>query len=447
MTAFNFDPDQARSELEVIAERALADADRLGADQAEVAASQDRALSVNVRLGEVETLEHHRDRGLSVTVYFGQRKGSAASADLSESSIKEVVQRACDIARYTQDDPYAGLADASLMAEKFPDLDLWHPWDLSPEQAIELAKNCEGAARENERITNSEGAGVESGAGVVVYANSHGFSGVQQGTRHDMSCAVIAGEGDAMQVDHWYTVARRSEDLEAAESVGRRAAERAVKRLRAKQLKTEKAPVLFAPDMARTLIGHFVGAVRGSNLYRDASFLLDKRGESVFAPHINITEQPHLPRALGSAAFDGEGVATRERSLVKDGVLLEYVLDSYSARKLGLESTGNAGGVHNLSVAPGDRGFEELVSEMHRGLIVTEMMGQGVNLVTGDYSRGAVGFWVEGGAIAYPVQEITVAGNLARMFKRIIAVGNDVDTRANIRAGSLLVEEMTIAGE
>lgn len=447
MSRPEFDPDRISADLTAIAERALKRAKKAGATQAEAAASQDRGLSVTARLGEVETVEHHQDRGLSVTVYFGRRKGSAASGDLSETSVEQVVERACDIARHTQDDPCAGLADAELMAADFPALDLWHPWELEADEAIVLAKNCEAAARADQRITNSEGAGVDSGSGVIAYANSHGFTGVQSGTRHGISCAVIAGSGDGMQVDHWYTVARRHEDLESAESVGKRAGERAIKRLNARQMKTEKVPVLFAPDMARSLIGHFIGAIRGSNLYRDASFLLDKRGEQVFAAHINIEEQPWLPRALGSAAFDSEGVATRERSLVRDGILQDYVLDSYAARKLGLQSTGNAGGVHNVTVKAGGHDFNQLLSDMRRGLIVTEMMGQGVNLVTGDYSRGAAGFWVEDGEIAWPVQEITVAGNLAAMFQGIVAVGNDLDERANIRTGSLLVEQMTIAGE
>lgn len=449
MSATDFDPERARQELEAIAEQALADARRLGADQAEVAASQDRSLTATVRMGEVETLEHHRDRGVTITVYFGKRKGTAASADLGRHSLEEIVERACAIAKHTQDDSCAGLAGAARMADPttLPELDLWHPWDVTPEQAIELALQCEGAAREDERITNSEGAALDSGAGVTCYANSHGFRGVQRGTRHDITCAVIAGEGDAMQRDFWYTVARSRDDLEAAEAVGRRAAGRAVRRLNARRLRTERVPVLFAPEVARSLVGHFVAAVRGSNLYRDASFLLGKQGEQVFADHVRIVEQPHLKRALGSAAFDGEGVATRPRPLVEGGVLQGYVLNSYSARKLGMETTANAGGVHNLTLEPGERGFDELVADMGRGLVVTEMMGQGVNIVTGDYSRGATGFWVENGAVAFPVQEITVAGNLAEIFRGIAAVGSDLDTRANIRTGSILIDAMTVAGE
>jgi len=449
MNDSQFDPDVIGPELESIARRALDHARRLGADQAEAAASQDRALSVTVRMGDVETLEHHRDRGLSVTVYFGNRKGSAASADLGEKSVTEVVERACAIARYTQSDPCAGLADAALMADVpgLPDLDLWHPWEITPEAAIQVALACENAARADEHITNSEGASLDTGAGVTAYANSHGFAAVQSGTRHDITCAVIAGEGDAMQRDYWYSLARAREDLEDPEAVGRQAAARAVGRLGSRRLKTEKVPVLFAPRSARSLVGHFVAAVRGSNLYRDASFLLGKRGERVFSPRVTIAEHPHLKRGLGSAAFDGEGVATRERRLVDGGVLQGYVLDAYSARKLDMQTTGNAGGVHNLTVEPGERDFDELLYGMERGLVVTELMGQGVNIVTGDYSRGAAGFWVENGEQVHPVNEITIAGNLAEMFAGIRAVGSDMDLNANIRTGSLLLERMTVAGE
>lgn len=449
MSDTHFDPERARQELEAVAEKALADARRLGADQAEVSASQERALSVSVRMGEVETLEHHRDRGVTVAVYFGKRKGTASSGDLSGRSLDEAVQKACAIARHTQDDPCTGLANPERMADAsaLPELDAWHPWELAPERAIELALECENAAREEPRITNSEGASVETGAGIGCYANTHGFLGVQRGTRHDIACAVIAGEGDAMQRDFWYTVARAREDMEGAREVGRRAAARTVRRLDSRRVRTGRVPVLFAPEVARGLIGSFVAAVSGSNLYRDASFLQHRLGERVFAQGVHVVEQPHLKRALGSAVFDEEGVATGARDLVRDGVLQGYVLSSYSACKLGMESTGNAGGVHNLTLEPGERGFDELVTDMGRGLVVTEMMGQGVNIVTGDYSRGASGFWVEDGAIAYPVHEITVAGNLAQMFLAIAAVGSDVDVRGNIRTGSILLDGMTVAGE
>lgn len=447
MTDAGFEPDRVRAELEAVADKAIHDARALGADQVEVAANQERGLTATVRLGEVETLEHHRDRGFTVTVYFGKCKGSASSADLSEKSLKEVVERACEIARYTQEDPYAGLADAELMATEQPDLFLWHPWDLTPDRAIELATACENAARADDRITNSEGASVDTGAGIGIYANSHGFVGIQQGTRHDMSCAVIAGRGDGMQRDYWYTVARSPDDLESAEAVGRRAAERAVRRLNPLRLRTEVVPVLYAPEVARGLLAHFVAAVRGSALYREASFLLHKRNTEVFSPEVTITEMPHEPRGMGSTAFDAEGVATQYRTLVDRGVLKGYVLSSYSARRLGEQTTANAGGVHNLTLKPGDRDFDMMLKEMNRGLLVTETLGQGVNIVTGDYSRGVAGFWVEDGAIVYPVEEITAAGNLADMFRSIRAVGKDVDLRGNIRTGSILVDRMTVAGE
>lgn len=447
MNDSGFEPQRVRAELEAVADRALADARKLGADQVEVAANQERGLTATVRLGEVETLEHHRDRGFTITVYFGRRKGSASSADLSESSLREVVERACAIAKHTQDDPCAGLADAKLMATELPEMDLWHPWNVTPERAIELATACEDAARSDDRITNSEGASVETGAGVGIYANSHGFKGFQEGTRHDIACAVIAGRDDGMQRDFWYTVARSRDDLESAEAVGRRAAERALRRLNPRRLSTRQVPVLFAPEVARGLIAHFVGAVKGSALYRDASFLVGKRGEPVFASHVNVEEHPHEPRAMGSAAFDAEGVKTRPRKLVDGGVLQGYVLSSYSARKLGEQTTGNAGGVHNLTLEPGSMGFDELVREMGTGLVVTETMGQGVNIVTGDYSRGVAGFWVEDGELAHPVEEITAAGNLADMFRGIRAVGRDLDRRGNIRTGSVLIDRMTVAGE
>lgn len=442
-----FDPERIRAELQAVAERALDDAKKLGVDQVEVGANQERGLTATVRLGEVETLEHHRDRGFTVTVYVGQRKGSASSADLSESSLREVVERACAIAKHTQADPCAGLADADLMAEDPPDLFLWHPWDLTPEKAIDMATRCESAAREDKRITNSEGASVETAAGIGIYANSHGFSGFMEGTRHDISCAVIAGTGDAMQSDYWYSVARNPYGLEEPESVGRRAAERAIRHLNPIRFRTEQVPVLFAPEVARGLISHFVAAVRGSALYRDASFLLDKRGDKVFNECVTITEMPHEPGAMGSAAFDAEGVATEARTLVSQGVLKGYVLSSYSARRLGEKTTGNAGGVHNLTVKPGEQDFGQMLKSLDRGLLVTKTLGQGVNIVTGDYSRGVAGFWVEDGEIVYPVEEITAAGNLADMFRGIVAVGKDVDLRGNIRTGSILINRMTVAGE
>lgn len=433
-------------ELEDLVGRALEAAGAQGASAAEAGASVADGLAVSVRMGEIETLEHLRDRGLAVTVFFGQRTGSASTSDFRPEGIAAAVDAACRIARFTAEDRYAGLADPERMATAFPDLDLYHPWGLTAEDAIERARACEAAARADERITNSEGAELSTHAAVSAYGNTHGFTAASNGTRHGLSCAVIGGRGDGMQRDYWYTSARAPDDLEAAEAVGRRAAERTVARLGATQVATTECPVLFVPEMARSLVGHLVAAVRGSALYRDASFLVGRRGERLFPEFVRIHEQPHLPRGLGSCAWDQEGVATAPRDLVRAGVLEGYVLDSYSARRLGMATTANAGGVHNLTLEPGTDGLDALVRRMDRGLVVTEMMGMGVNTVTGDYSRGAAGYWVENGAIAYPVQEVTVAGTLQRMFAGIVALGNDLDTRANIRAPSVLIERMTVAG-
>ena len=438
----------SEDEIKACAERAIREAKRLGADQAEAGASLDSGLELTVRLGEVETLERSRDRGLGVTVYFGRRKGSASTADLGDAAIRETVAAACTIARYTAEDPHAGLAEADLMATAIPDLDLWHPWDFSLEDAIEKARTCEAAARAvDPRIDNSDGATLGSHSGVRVYANSHGFLGAYRGTSHSLSCTVLARENGGMQRDYWYSASRDPRDLETPEAIGRRAGERAIRRLAAKRLSTRRAPVLMVPEAARSLVGHLIAAIRGTAQYRRTSFLVDAAGETIFPAFMQITEQPLLPKAMGSAPFDDEGVATRERALVRDGVLQGYVLNSYSARRLGLRTTGNAGGVRNVTVEPGSEDFAQLCRRMQRGLVVTELMGQGVNGVTGDYSRGATGFWVEDGEIAGPVEEITIAGNLRDMFAGVVAVGSDVDTRGNIRTGSILLGEMTIAGE
>jgi PmbA protein len=445
----NPSPACTKSDLEELIADVLRQAKDRGASRAEAGAGIDSGLSLNVRLGEVETLEYQRDRSFGVTVYFGHSKGSASSADFSAEALKDTVAAACSIARYTADDPAAGLADAELMATELPDLDLCHPWRLQPERAIELALACEDTARGfDPRIHNSEGAGVSSHRGVQVYGNSHGFIGAREATRHGMSCAMLARENGKMQRDDWYTVAVDPEALESAEAVGRRAAQRTIKRLGSRRLSTRKAPVLFAPELARGLIGHFLGAISGGAQYRRASFLLDAAGSQVFPDFVSLVERPYLPRAFGSTAFDNEGVATRDFDIVDQGVLNDYLLASYSARKLGRQSNGHAGGVHNVLVESAvDGDFDGLVEQMQTGLIATELMGQGVNGVTGDYSRGAAGFWVENGEIAYPVEEITIAGNLRDLYRGIAAVGNDIDTRGNIRTGSILIDEMTIAGE
>ncbi len=428
-------------------QRVLDEAAKRNASSAEAVISMDSGLSVTARMGEIETLEHHKDNNIAVNVYFGQCKGSASSSDLSDKAIQETVSAACNIARFTAGDPYAGLADRALMAFDYENLDLDHPWSLSAEQAIEQAIHCEDAARKSPEISNSEGASVSTLRGASIYGNSHGFIGGYYATRHSLSCAVIGSHNGSMQRDYWYSSSRDSKTLDSAESVGQRAAERTLRRLGARKLSTRHIPVIFEADVARGLISHFVNAVSGGALYRKATFLLDALGDQVFPEYISIREQPHILGALGSAPFDNEGVATREREIVKGGVLEGYFLSSYSARKLGMQTTGNAGGVRNLTVTNGELDRTGLLKQMHTGLMVTELIGHGVNTVTGDYSRGASGFWVENGEIQYPIEEITIAANLKDMFMNIVAVANDVDTRGNIRTGSILIEKMTIGGE
>ena len=438
-----------QQDLESIIERALDEARARGASQAEAAVSQDTGLSVGVRLGEVETLEHQRDRSMGITVYFGRRKGSASTADFSMDAVRATVAKACSIASFTAEDACAGLADAALMARAPPDLDLAHPWDISADRAIEIAKVCEAAALGfDPRINNSEGASVSTHQGLHVYGNTHGFVGGYPSTSHSVSCVVLAGTGDEMQRDYWYSSARDWRELEDAQAIGRESARRTIARLDPRKLSTRRAPVLFVPELARGLIGHFTAAIRGSNQYRQSSFLLGCAGKQVFPSGFSIAERPYLRKAMGSAPFDDEGVATHDRELVADGMVGGYILSSYSARKLGLQTTGNAGGAHNLIVAPSSSGgLPALLGRLGTGLLVTELMGQGVNTVTGDYSRGAAGFWVENGQIAYPVEEITIAANLREMFSGIVAVGTDVDPRSHLLTGSILLERMTVAGE
>jgi PmbA protein len=440
------DMNERQARMEQLVSDLLAEAKKQGATTAEAGVSSDAGLSVTVRLGEVETVEHTRDNGLGVTVYIGQRKGSASTSDLSPQAVKDTVKAACNIARYTTEDDCAGLAAPELMATELPDLDLYHPWDLAVDRAIGLGCECEEAARElDERIVNSEGATLNSHAGLHVYGNSHGFVGAYPPSRHSLSCAMVGQEGEAMQRDYWYTVGRAAEDMESARDVGIKAARRTLDRLGARKISTRQAPVLFQSDVAISLLRSFIGAIRGSALYRQASFLLDHLDKQVFPDFVRIHENPLLPRGMGSAAFDSEGVATKARDIVADGVLKGYVLNSYSARKLGMQTTGNAGGVRNLAIEPGDLDLDGLLKQMDTGLMVTEMMGQGVNPVTGDYSRGAAGFWVEKGEIQFPVEEITIAGNLKQMFQQLLAVGKDEERRGNTRTGSWLIENLTIA--
>src|SRR5271168_757028 len=427
----------AQADLESIIERALEEARSRGASQAGAAVSQDTGLSVGVRLGEVETLEHQRDRSMGITVYFGQRKGSASTADFSLDAVRATVAKACSIARFTAEDAASGLADAALMARAPANLDLAHPWNITADRAIEIAKSCEAAALAfDPRINNSEGASLGTHQGLHVYGNTHGFVGGYPTTSHSLSCVVLAGTGEDMQRDYWYSSSRDWRELEQAEAIGRESARRTIARLGPRRLSTRRAPVLFVPEIARGLIGHFTAAIRGSSQYRQSSFLLNSVGQQVFPAGFSIAERPHIHKAMGSAPFDEEGVATRDRELVTDGVLSGYILSSYSARKLGLKTTGNAGGAHNLVVAPtATGGREAMLARLGTGLLITELRGQGVNGVTGDYSRGAAGFWVENGAIQYPVAEITIAGNLRDMLQDIVAAGDDVDTRGGIRVG------------
>ncbi len=434
-------------QLQQIAAEVLDRAKAAGATAAETEVSQAVGQNVGVRLGQVETIEYNRDKGVGITVYLGQARGHVSTADVAAPALAAAVEKALAIARFTAPDPCAGLADAALMARVWPELELYFPWSLPAEEAIERARACEAAALAvDPRINNSEGANVSTHHAEFVYANSAGFCGGYRSSRHGIACAVIAEADSGMQRDHWYTSARAAADLDPAEAVGRRAGERALRRLDAVKLGTRQVPILFEAPVAASLIGHFVAAASGGNLYRKASFLLDRLGEQVFSPLVEISERPHLPRGPASAPFDDEGVATRAREVVAGGVFQGYFLGSYSARKLGLQTTGNAGGQHNLLLSHGDEDFEALIQRMGRGLVVTELLGQGVNLVTGDYSRGAVGFWVEHGAVQHAVEEVTIAGKLQEIFQRIVAVGKDVDRRGSRQCGSILVENMMVAG-
>ncbi len=440
------DREQEFESLAQHVDEAVSRAIESGADQVEASASMHTGVGVNVRLGEVETIEHNRDRGVSVTVFVGRSKGHASSADLQPGSVRSCVQRAIDIAKYTQPDKCNGLADPDRLARDFPELDLWHPRPLDIEEIKQRALDCESAGLADKQISNSEGGSSSTSLGLSVYGNSNGFTGRSGATRFGQSCVLIAGVGKSMQRDYWYDSRRAFSDLESPAETGAEAARRTLARMGARKIKTCKLPVLFAPEVARGLMGHFIGAISGGALYRNASFLKDTLGQTLFPEWLSISEHPFLKRAVGSCAFDAEGVATRDRKIIDRGELTGYVLSSYSARRLGLETTGNSGGVHNLQVSGNELPFNSLLAEMGNGLLVTEVMGQGVSMVTGDYSRGASGFWVENGEIVYPVEEVTIAGNLRKIFAGISAIGKDVDDRSNIQTGSILVDGMTIAG-
>ena len=418
-----------------------------GASACECEASESYGQTVTVRRREVETIEHNRDKGIGVTCYVDRRKGHAGSSDFSPNALEQTVAAALSIARFTASDDCAGLPDEDTLCRETHDLDLFHPWDLRVEQAIRSARRCEQAAfRLDRRIVNSEGATVSCQQHQFAMGNSLGFRGGDRSSRHHMSCAVIAAEGDKMQRDDWYVSERSPDDLPRPEAIGDYAGRRALARLRGRKIDTTQAAILFEAPVANGLLAQFVSAASGGSLYRKASFLLDSQGKQIFSPIVNIVERPHLPRAQASSWFDDEGVATRDRDIVSEGVLQGYFLGTYSARKLGMKTTGNAGGNLNLILQPGELDLPGLIRKMHRGLLVTELMGYGINLVTGDYSRGASGYWIEGGEIRHPVEEITIAGNLRDMFRGIVAVGNDMLTRGSRQCGSILVENMTVAG-
>lgn len=435
------------AELQNLISDLLISAKKQGADAAEVAASLETGLSTTVRLGEVESLEFNRDKALGLVIYKDGKKGAVSTSDLQKPALQAALEAAFRIAEYTEADPCSGLADKADMAEKILDLDLYHPWTMSAEDAIQTAKLCEAAALQlDKRIQNSEGASFSSHNRFRIYGNTLGFIGSYLSSRHSLACAVIAKEKDSMERDSDYTIARDRQDLESGSQIGKKASERALLRLNARKIKTCRAPIIFSAEVASGLISHFIAAISGGSLYRKSSFLLDHLGKQVFPSFMQIEEAPHLRKGLGSAPFDQEGVKTRKRNIVEEGVLKEYVLSSYSARKLGLKTTGNAGGVHNLLVSHSDMDLPELLKKMGKGLLVTELMGHGVNIVTGDYSRGAFGFWVEQGEIQYPVHEITIAGNLKDLFLNLVAIGNDIETRTSVLTGSIWLNEMTIAG-
>ncbi len=443
----SIDLSEKISEMKATCERILTLAKDNGATSAQVGVSQDTGLGVQVRSGDVETVEFNQDSSFGISVFFGQRKGMASTTDTSDKGLNEAVEKACNIARYTSSDPHAGLAEKELMATEMADLELDHPSDIDVEKMIQQSLKCEASGLKfDSRVTQSDGAGMSAHRYARVYANSHGFIGSNASTRYSLSSLLIAEDAKGMQRNHWYTLGRRLEQLESAEAVGKKAAERVVSHLGSRSIGTRKVPIMMAPEVARGLFGHFFSAIQGSSLYRNASFLVDSLGKKVFPDFIRIDERPHLKGGLASTYFDSEGVATHDRDIVESGELQGYILSSYSARKLGMKTTGNAGGLHNVFISHSELDFKQMLREMGRGLLVTEVMGQGVNIVTGDYSRGASGFWVENGEIQFPVHEVTIAGNLKDMFLNIRMMGNDLDWRSPVVAGSLIVDGMTVAG-
>src|SRR3989304_1667077 len=438
-----FDEKSLRNLIESIINQAKT----MGATAAEVATNIDSGFSINVRKNEVETIEHSKGKNIGVTVYFGYRTGTATTSDLKPESIKIMLEKACHIAKFTEEDPFVGLAEKKLMAYDYPNLDLYHPWPIKIEEAISLAKDCEAKGISyDKQITNSEGVSVDTSTSLDIYANSHDFCGVVPSTKHSINCSFIAEHDKEMQRDYYYTIACDHNDLENINNVAIKAAKRTVNRLGAQKISTRKCPIIFTAEIASSLISNFVNAIHGANLYRKSSFLLDHLNQQVFAKHINIEENPHIPKALGSSPFDAEGVKLSRSDIVIDGVLQRYVLDSYSARKLKMTTTGNGGGIHNLIVKTGPLDLNGLLQKMGSGLLVTEFMGDGVNIVTGDYSRGIFGYWIENGKIQYPVTGATIASNLKDIFLNLVEISNDIDYRSNILTGSILLDTMTVAG-
>jgi PmbA protein len=439
--------NQQLTDIQTVVEDVLTLAKQQGATQAEASMSKVTGISVGTRLLEIETLEFTNDGGLGISVYVGKRKGSASTADLSQSALQQTVDKAIQIARFTSEDPYNGLAEQALMITQPFDLDLYHPQPLDSEQATQIALTAEQAAMDTDpRITNSDGANYSANMGFKVYGNTHGVNMGYSSSRYSMSCVMIGEQDGDMQRDYSYTVNRKAESLVAPEQIGKEAADNTLKRLGARSVKTCKTPVIFHREVAAGLIGHFVGAISGGALYRKSSFMLDQLGKPVLPDWLSIHEKPHVPQGLASSAFDNEGVATQDMTIVECGVLNHYLYNSYSARKLGTQTNGHAGGIHNWYLSDTGQSDQQLLSEMGTGLLVTELMGQGVNTVTGDYSRGAAGYWVENGEIQFPVHEITIASNLKEMYQQIVAIGEIQESRGSIHCGSVLIESMQLAG-
>lgn len=435
-------------QLQALAARVLTHAKKLGSEQAEMSATLETGFSVTARVGDVETLEHHQNQNLDITVYKNQRCGSASTSDFSLTAIQVAVEKACAMAQFTGEDVYLGLADRDLMANDYPDLKLYHPWKITPKEAVAMAIHCETlATQQDKRIKHSEGATINTFDTHEMYANSHGFFGDYLKSGHSISCTLVAEQHDEMAREYEYTLARDPANLLDYEKIAKRAAEKTLQRLGAKRLTTQRCPVIFHAPVACSLLGNFTNAIAGVTLYRGISFLVDHLEKALFPESITIQQHPHAMGAIGSAPFDDDGVKTQKINYVQDGVLVNYCLGTYSGRKLGMKSTGNAGGVHNVVMNHADKSLSDLFKEMGTGLFVTELIGQGVNIVTGSYSRGAFGFWVENGEIQYPVHEITIASNLKDMFKGFVRVANDVDHRRNIKTGSILIDQMMVAGE